>query len=95
MSYTNVPVDEDETYDVVLDHQQWNCALKAPSADHLHQLATHHRRWPRCILDSDSKEVVPDLEPEEQLVEGKDDKLQYNALEEPAQKTHEAQFETI
>lgn len=41
---------------------------------------------PGCILDSDSKEVVPDSEPEEQPVEGKDNELQSNASEEPTEK---------
>lgn len=53
MSYTNVPDDEDETYDAVLDHQQWNRTPKAPSADHLHQSATlkvHPRNSLKCVL---------------------------------------------
>lgn len=56
--------DNHGTYDVLADHQDCNHKPKAPSADHLHHLAVHHRCQTKSVADSD-KEVVPNSEVEE------------------------------
>ena len=54
--------DDDDTFDVVADHQQHNRKPKPPSADCLHSSAAHHRSWPRQVVESDENEIIPNTE---------------------------------
>ena len=54
--------DDDDTFDVVADHQECNCKPKSPSADYLHSSAAHHRSWPRQVVELDKDEIIPNTE---------------------------------
>ena len=56
--------DDDDTFDVVADHQQCNCKPKPPSADHLHSSAAHHISWPKQVVELDEDKIIHNAETE-------------------------------
>ena len=71
--------------DVVAAHQEQNCKLKAPSADHLCRSAACQGGWPHCVPGSE-EEVIPNSEPEQDAANDPDNTAQSDGSEEPVKK---------
>jgi len=79
-----LPLDDDDTYDVVSDHHKHNHMAKPPSLDRLHHSSIHQRHWPKQILQEDEDEIIPDSEVSKEEPEDEDSQSDNN--EEPARK---------